>query len=211
VRVIDGIGEFYDRLTDEKFTPRGYNYVHIAPMSPSDPSLWHSTLNPGFYDPLEVEAAFGNMQAFGYNTVRAFIDCCRTGNNVGDPAGGISPAYIDNLEDFLGRAAAHEIFVLLVMDLIPADGGYNELWDSCCSTFDGNSLRYMTAGGHSAKRRSLQDIITALIDRDARLDLVLGYDLTNEVFFEKNLPPLTMTVGSVQTVNGKTYNLSDPA
>jgi hypothetical protein len=143
--------------------------------------------------------------------VRAFIDCCRTGNNVGDPAGGVSQAYLDNLIDFLERAAAYEIFILLVMDLIPADGGYNELWDSCCSTFDGNSLRYMTAGGHSAKRRSLQDIITALIDRDARLDVVLGYDLTNEVFFEKNLPPLAKTVGLAHTVNGKTYDLSDPA
>ena len=211
IRVEDGVGEFYDRLTGDRFVPRGFNYVHIAAMSSSDPNMWHSTLNPGFYDPLEADRALAHMQAAGYNTVRVFVDCCRTGNNVGSPAGGVAPAYMENLVDFLDRAAAHQIFVLLEVDGTPADGGYGELWRSCCEDFEDTNIRYLTRGGFSAKRRSLQDIVQGLIDGGARTDVVLSYGLTNEVFFTANTAPLSKNAGRVTTANGKTYDLSNPA
>jgi hypothetical protein len=71
-------------------------------MSDTNPNLWHSTLNPGFYDPERAEAALRGMHADGYNVVRIFVDCCRENNNVGDPSGGISSAYLENVIDFLG-------------------------------------------------------------------------------------------------------------
>jgi hypothetical protein len=211
VRVADGVGEFYDRATGEVFVPRGYNYVHVNPMSLDEPFLWHSTLNPGYYQPLAAELAFARMHGEGYNTVRAFVDCCRSGNNIGDPGGGISSEYLDNVVDFLERAADHDIFVLLELGLTPADGGYDELWRSCCAQFDGENLRYMTPGGHAAKRRSMQDLLGALIDRGARLDAIFGFDITNEVHFSADAPPLSRTSGSVRTANGETYDLSSPA
>ena len=55
IRLVEGEAEFYDRQTGEKFVPRGYNYVRLAPMSKSKPGLWHSTLNPGFYEPERAE------------------------------------------------------------------------------------------------------------------------------------------------------------
>jgi hypothetical protein len=210
VRMVQGTGEFYDRHTGEKFVPRGFNYAQVAPMSLAEPFLWHSTLNPGYYQPLAVDLAFARMHGDGYNTVRAFVDCCRGGNNVGDPAGGISSRYVDNVVDFLERAASHEVFVLLELGLTPADGGYDELWESCCSRFDGENLRYMTPGGLAAKRKSMQDFLRALIDRGARLDAVFGFDLTNEVHFSADAPPLNRTAGTVTTANGQTYDLSSP-
>jgi hypothetical protein len=69
----------------------------------------------------------------------------------------------------------------------------------------------MTAGGHAAKRRAQQELIQALIEQGARTDIILGYDLTNEVFFEANSPPLTGSSGEIKTANGEIYDLSDPA
>jgi|GEM_PF-1495006 len=210
VRRVDGAGEFYDRQTGEKFIPRGFNYVRLAPMSATNPNLWHSTLNPGFYDPERAELALQTMRAAGYNVVRIFIDCCREGNNVGDPAGGLSDAYLENVIDFLKRAEANKIYVLLISDLTPAQGGYDDLWQQCCTTFDGENLRYLTSGGHRAERRFNQDFIRALIERQAPMKAIFAYDLTNEVHFSVDKPPFNLFSGKVTTANHQTYEMASP-
>ena len=209
VRVVAGIGEFYDRRTGEKFIPRGFNYVRLAPMSESNPNLWHSTLNPGFYDPERAEASLQAMHAAGYNVVRIFVDCCREHNNVGNPAGGISSAYLANVIDFLEKAKASEIYVLMISDLTPADGGYDDLWQDCCNIFDGENLRYLTPGGHRAERRFNQDLIRALVKEDAPLDAIFAYDLTNEVQFGVDKAPFSLSSGLVTTANHQTYDMAN--
>jgi hypothetical protein len=210
IREVDGIAEFYDRQTGERFIPRGYNYVRVAPMSAADPALWHSTLNPGYYEPERAEAALQAMHAAGYNVVRIFVDCCRAGSNVGDPRGGISAPYLENVIDFLERATANGIFVLLISDLTPAQGGYDDMWQHCCSVFDGENLRYLTLGGHRGERRFNQDFIRALIERQAPLETIFAYDLTNEVHFSVDKPPFSLTSGRVTTANRQTYDMADP-
>jgi hypothetical protein len=211
VRVVNGVGEFYDRATSLRFVPRGNNYVRLAPMAGAPGNLWHCVLNPGFYDPARAEAALRKMHADGYNVVRIFVDCCRTGSNVGDAAGGLSSAYLDNVADLLQRAKANGIFVLLDLDLTPADGGYDEMWQACCSVFDGENLRYLTPGGVAAKRRYDQDFVRALISRKAPLDAIFAFGLTNEVCFSADRVPLTLTSGLVTTANGRTYDMAKPA
>jgi hypothetical protein len=208
VRVINGVGEFYDRLTGEKWIPRGYNYVRVAPMSDTNPGLWHSTLNPGFYGPSRAEQALRQMHAGGYNVVRVFVDCCRPGSNAGDPQGGVSYAYLENVIDFLEKAKANQIYVLLVLDLTPAQGGHDEMWRHCCTTFDGENLRYLTPGGHTGERRFDRDFIRALIDQNAPLDAIFAFDLTNEVHFSLDKPPFSLTSGEVTTANNKTYDMA---
>ncbi|UCD97851.1 MAG: cellulase family glycosylhydrolase [Chloroflexota bacterium] len=208
IRLVSGEAEFYDRLTGDKFVPRGYNYVRLAPMSQTNPGLWHSTLNPGYYDRERAGAALQAMHAEGYNVVRIFVDCCREGNNVGDPAGGISTAYLENVIDFLEKAKANEIYVLLISDLTPAQGGYDDMWQHCCETFAGENLRYLTPGGHRGERRFNQDLIRALIDAGAPLEAIFAYDLTNEVHFNLDKPPFSLTAGKVTTANNKTYDMA---
>lgn len=210
VRVINGISEFYDRLTGVKFVPRGYNYIRLAPMSQTNPGLWHSTLNPGLYEPERAEAALQAMHAAGYNLVRVFVDCCREGNNAGDPKGGVSQAYLAIVIDFLNKAKANQIYVLLVLDLTPAQGGYDEMWGYCCTTFDGENLRYLTPGGHTGERRFDQDFIRALIEKGAPLESVFAFDLTNEVHFSVDKPPFSLTSGKVTTANKQTYDMANP-
>lgn len=31
IRVVNGVGEFYDRKTNKKFVPRGNNYIRLSP------------------------------------------------------------------------------------------------------------------------------------------------------------------------------------
>jgi len=208
VRVVNGTGEFYDRETGEKFIPRGFNYVRLAPMGSTSGNLWHSTLNPGFYDSERAAAALSEMHASGFNVVRVFVDCCRKGSNAGSPSGGISTPYLDNVIEFLEIAAENEIYVLLILDLTPAEGGYDELWMQCCTNFDGENLRYLTAGGHRAETRFNQDFIRALIARTAPLESIFAIDLTNEVHFSVDLPPFSLTRGKVRTANGEVYDMA---
>jgi hypothetical protein len=53
IRVVEGVGEYYDRQTGEKFMPRGNNYIRLAEQhSPSGETIsYHSTFNLRLYDP----------------------------------------------------------------------------------------------------------------------------------------------------------------
>ena len=210
VRVVAGVGEFYDRLSAEKFVPRGYNYVRLAPIHGTTGRLWEATLSPGFYDPALAEEALQEMHADGYNVVRVYVDCCRTSNNVGGRQNGLSAAYMDNVVDFLERAKANDIDVLLVLHLTPADGPYNERWEAYRTIADGPNLRYLTAGGFEAKRFYDRAFIRELIRREAPLDAVFAYDLTDDVVYDAGQPPLTWRTGTVSTANGKTYDMANP-
>ena len=68
IRVIDGVGEFYDRLTDRTFVPRGSNYIRLAEQqAPGGMVVYHSTFNVGLYDAVRADEALGRMHADGYN------------------------------------------------------------------------------------------------------------------------------------------------
>jgi hypothetical protein len=207
VRFADGYGEFYDRLTGEKFTPRGFNYVQVAPMVGPDSGFWHSTLNPGFYDPELAEEGLSRMHTLGHNVVRVFIDCCRPDSNAGDPKGGVSRPYLENVIDFLEKAKANQIYVLMIFDLTPAQGGYDELWRQCCTQFDGENLRYLTPRGHTAEQRFDRDFIRPLMAAGAPMEAIFAYELTNEVHFSVDKPPFSLASGKVTTANKKTYDM----
>ena len=210
VRVVDGVGGFYDRVTGEKFIPRGYNYVRLAPIDGTTGRLWEATLSPGLYDPILAEEALQDMEDSGYNVVRVNIDCCRTSNNVGDAYGRISPDYVDNVIDFLETAKAHGIYTLLVLHLTPADGPFNQLWNSDPRYFDGPNLRYLTPGGFEAKSAFDQAFISTLIRSKAPLDAIFAFDLTDDVVFDAGYPPLTLETGLLTTANGQKYNMAKP-
>jgi hypothetical protein len=211
IRTVNGDAEFYDVGTGERFVPRGANYLRLAPMTPGDPNLWQSTLSPGHYDAPRAEAALQEMRAAGFNVVRVSVDCCRPERNAGDPAGGVSAAYVANAVDFLRRAQQHHLFVLMVLELTPADGGYNDSWaELCCVSFDRENLRYLPPGGDDGERRFNHDFIEALIAEGAPLDAIFAYDLNNEVFFDASAPPLNQADGLVTTANGLTYDMARP-
>lgn len=210
MRLVDGVGEFYDRVTGKKFVPRGNNYIRLDDqIAPGGQIFFHSTFNVGSYEPDRAEQALEIMQAEGYNTVRVMLNACCLANALGDSAGGVSSEYVANLTDFLNKAKANGIYVLLEPGDIPATGGYLELMDSTWSAdFAGNSASLLRPGGVQANIKRWQDLIGELVRQSAPLDAIFAYELGNEIFFESNLPPFSLRSGVVHTANGKTYDLA---
>lgn len=211
VRVVDGLGEFYNRLTSERFIPRGNNYIRLAAQVGfnGETFVYHSTFNVDHYDRKQADDALNKMHADGYNVVRIFVQgSCRTAC-IGDLAGGLNAEYLKNVADFLRLAKDHEIYVIVTTDAEPGTPYYFKLLDSTWSeNFGGTNSAYLRGGGVLVGREFWKDLVEGLIAQGAPLDAVLAYQLRNEFFFETNAGPFTLSSGTVDTANGKTYDLT---
>lgn len=196
VRVVDGAGEFYDRLTGERFVPRGVNVIRLA-------GGHHSTLDPASYDRARLDATFAQMAADGYNTARIFINHAASG--IGGDGGGLSPAYMDNVADALRLADAHGMVLMFTQDWLPDSPAYGFASDPGIE--DVNSL-YLSTGGVEASARFFRDFARGLVERDAPLQALLAYELRNELYFTTSYPPFSLSAGSVRTANGVSYDMS---
>ena len=216
VRLSGGAGEFYDRRTGARFVPRGNNYLRRANQQLPDGRIVFrgSTFIAGLYDPGGMEAALETMHADGYNAVRVILDdACRRGCLGNFGTGGLSPTYLDNVTDFLRRAKANDIYVMLTNE---GNAPAGTTWEAivhqeCCADFAGTNLYYLTTGGITGTQQFWQAFLRGLLMRRAPLDIVLGYSLVNEGYFESDKSPLAQTSGTVTTANGRTYDLGNPA
>jgi len=204
VRIVDGVGEFYDRQTGERFVPRGANYVRFAWQQEGGRSIFTtSTFNTDAYDPNRAAAALADLHSLGYNVVRVFLNpCCTTG--LGGPAGGestaLSTAYMENLVDFLRKADSSGIYVIFATD----EELLNARWTA---EFAGTNSHLLPLSGVRANIEFFRGFAQALIDRGAPLEAIFAYALRNELFFESNLPPLSLPSGVVRTANGNSYDM----
>jgi len=206
----DGFAEFFDRSTGDVFTPRGNNYIRLAFQT--DPqgnaAYYHSTFDVGLYDADRSEAALATMAGYGYDAVRVWLNGCCT-SSIGNPAGGLSSAYLANLIDFLKRARSHGVYTILTTDWPPSLGGYSDRYAGC-SGFASYNLVSLCAGGVAANVAFFRDVAQALVDRGAPLDAILAYELRNEYYYDSDQPPLSWTSGLVTTADGLTYDMGSP-
>jgi hypothetical protein len=211
IRVVDGKGEFYDRLNGAKFIPRGNNYIRLALQDSLSGGVitYHSTFNVGAYDPILAEESLQRMHAEGYNVVRVFLNGNCKNACIGEPAGGLSKTYLANVTDFLRKAKSENIFVILTIDGEPGTPDYINLLNTTWSeSFGGTNANYLREGGILVARRFWQDLIDDLVAQQAPLDAILAYELRNELFFELDSPPFTPSAGIVETANGQTYDMA---
>jgi len=211
----DGLAELYDRARGNTFTARGNNYIRLATQTDfgGNTTFYHSTFNVGLYDAARTESALALMQSRAFNTVRVFLNGCCVGS-IGDPAGGLSAAYMANVADFLSRAQKHGIYVIFTEDWLPSTGGY----DVTCSTpppsapqiQDVNAFN-LCDGGIAAAQRFHRDFVQSLIAQQAPIGAILAYELRNEYYYDSAYGPLNATSGLVTTANGLTYDMSDAA
>lgn len=208
VRVVGGIGEFYDRRTGEKFIPRGANYLYmgeIREVHGTSSYIENATFDTNHYDPQRSETALDGMQRHGYNTVRVFITDSTHGL-VGFSTR-VEDGYMDNLADFLTRAKAHEVFVIFTIDWLPG-GIYGEVMNRhCCDTFGSTTVQMLTQGGVDATALLFQDVFRELRERGAPTEYIFAYQLRNEAYFDTKSPPFTLNT-AVTTANGKSYDTS---
>jgi hypothetical protein len=213
VRNTGGYDEFYNRQTGQSFVPRGSTFVRRrVNETPGFQQVFSSsTFIVGLYNATTAGAALQAMSAEGYNTVRVFLDVtCRVGC-LSDPSAtdGLSRAYLLNVADFIQRAKANGIFVVLSLEALPYGSSYETLArTNCCTTFDGENVLYLTANGTEGHRLFWQALIRDLHTVAAPLDYVWAYELVSEVFFRETSPPLSLGSGVVTTGNGASYDMA---
>ena len=159
------------------------------------------------YDPEWVEEQLDQIAALDFNTVRFFLDMCMACTADGD---GVREDYLDNLADLLTRLEAHDLVAMPTSNDVP-DPGYSERLP-CCEPFGGyrNSL-YLSAEGHTIAAEYWTDVITGLQQRQVPTHHILGWELTNEQFVLRDVPPIALREGLVTTADGVMYDLADDA
>jgi len=207
---VNDTAEFYDRQTNEKFTPRGANYVFV-PLGNTQTNL---LLQVGTYDPERTRKDFAALARLGYNTLRVFLDHCSRGpgciGNVDNT--GLNPKYLDNLADMMSAGRETGMFILFTSNDLPDQGGYAEEANlGSGGLFAGyRNSYYLRPHAITATRRYWSDLLTGLVERRAPFDAVLGWQLLNEQWMFRDQPPLSLTSGVVETTTGS-YDMSDPA
>jgi Cellulase (glycosyl hydrolase family 5) len=203
-------GEFYDRVTGAAFVPRGSNYIRLAVQN--DPGgftrAWHSTFDVGRYNARRAEAALARMEASGYNVVRVFFNGVCLYFCLGDEAtGGLRLEYLENVADFVRRAKAHGVQVMLTIDALPAGTTWSARVYSS-TAYDGFQEWFLPAESVAAFRDYFTVLIEALLDAGMPADGVFAYSLINEAFMDGEKPPFSLRSGTRTTANGQTYDLS---
>jgi hypothetical protein len=126
----------------------------------------------------------------------------------------LSAAYVANLADFLRRAAAAAVEVMITIDYPPDRGRYGALLQSeplqsdVGSRAAGVNRFYLTGGGVRASAAFWSDLVSALALRRAPLRIVIGYELLNEASFASDQEPLSLRTGTFTTPAGRRYRLA---
>ncbi len=209
---IYGLAEFYDRSTSASFIPRGVNYFILIPI------LDHyedRLFAEGVYDHNRTQADFSALSAAGYNTVRIILDGCTSGNGcIGVQNGqGLNPGYLDNIVDLMNLAKASNLFLLLASKDMPELGGYAALANqgANASFAPYRNTEFLTPAGIRATQRYWADLLEGLAARHAPFDVILGWELLSEQFYQADQPPFSLPSGKVIPANKNTYDMSVPA
>lgn len=218
IRTVDGVAEFYDTVTGEKFIPRGVNYVDFKEVTPGQ--LWEDYIfGVGTYQPEKVRQAFSRLSKGGYNTVRLFFDHCYAGPScIGNPSGdGLNPGFLDHMVEIMHMAAEENLYLVLTANGVPASGNY---WTRYAGQYeqDGHfgfgeffeNGYYLHAAGVDMQAQYWRDLMSGLASRSAPFEVVLGWQLQNEYWLFKSEPPLSLQEGLVEISNGRSYDMSDP-
>ena len=217
VRQVDGVGEFYNRATGDRFVPRGSNYIDFKEVIPG--KLWEDYIfGAGTYRPEKVRAEFAKLAEYGYNTVRLFFDHCYSGPScIGRSNGdGLNPVFLDHMVEVMNIAADEGLYLILTANGVPLDGNYYGRFERQFNADPGGfpsfyaNGYYLHAAGVAMQEQYWRDLMSGLVERGAPFDVVLAWELQNEYFLILTDPPFTFRSGLITTANGQTYDMADP-
>jgi F5/8 type C domain len=209
IRTLNHRAEFFDRITKKKFVPRGNNYIRLAHLEKltGGEFMYHSTFNPGLYDTAAIAKALREMAQDKYNVVRVFLNYASV-NGIGGKGGSLSSAYMSNVVDFLRRSKSNKITVMFTIDWLPVPQRVVAVESLWCPDFQCTNVQILTTEGLRANERFFTEFVKDLKRRKAPIDAIFAYELRNELTFDPQLPPLSLSSGTVKAANGKTYDLS---
>jgi hypothetical protein len=209
IRQEGGKARFYNSMTDERFTPRGFNYIQLV-LSPAGPYGESELFQPDSHDQIAVDDDFQRISALGYNVVRVFVDLCRDTRCIAN-TNGLDPAYMQNIVRLLERARQYDLYVMLTANWLPDVGGYSAPAHQLCEAsgdFYGGNCLVMSSKGVELYGKFFSDFVMSLKDQGAPMETIWAYELRNEFFVEHNELPFTKTSGMVTTANGMSYNMA---
>ena len=213
MRTVAGAGELYDVSNGTRFVARGANYELLG-VPAGESATQDVTFNAGTYSAAAADAALAELDLYGYNTVRVFLNGgCATGC-LGDPAGAddLSTAYVANVVDFLTKAQARGIQAVIVGEGVPAGTSYaDQVSSGASSDFAGENVHYLTAGGVNGNAAFWAALVQRLTAQQLLRQTILGYELRREAYFRSDQAPLSFASGTVAPANGVTYDLAVPA
>src|SRR5919202_842193 len=205
-RVAVSGNHFVEAGTSAPFVARGATYSRFGTSA-----VPHVTFNVGAYDAARAEDALAEMHVGGYNVVRVFLEIGCADVCLGDPGThGLRVAYLANLADFLRRAKANAITVMIEGSSVPNGTKYAGMVGTSPDIENINRL-YLTAGGVAAEAAFWRDLVAELERQGAPTDDVFAYDIGVETFYDGRYKPFTLSSGAVATGNGKSYDMAVPA
>lgn len=213
VESVGGEGAFLDTATGARFVPRGMNYNRFITRYGS--AIADDLLTTSHYDPVTVSEDLAAMSALGFNTVRILIDTCLPASGcagTGPSGRSVNPGYLDNLADFLSIAAEHGMVVIVASNTLPDDSWWvNETARLQTDQFESANNEFLNPEAVPIYVDYWRQLVQGLVDRGARTDVVLGYELRQEHHFHIDYAPLSLTSGTVTTANGETYDMASQA
>jgi hypothetical protein len=206
-------GELYHLPSGPTFVARGANYARFG-VPAGESTTQNVTFNVGSYDAAAANQALTGLANGGYNTVRVFVNGACAAGCLGDASTGddLADAYVANVVDFLGKARAKGIQVVLAADGVPAGTSYAaDVAASCCVQFAGENLDFLTTGGVAGNEAFWRALVLRLTAQQQLRETILSYELRRRAAFRTDQAPLSLGSGTVTAANGQTYDLAVPA
>jgi hypothetical protein len=210
VRVLGGSGELYTPHNTTTFISRGANYARFG-VPAGESTSQDVAFNVGTYDAAAANQALQELAGYGYNTVRIFLNGACATACLGDSTtpDDLSDSYVANVVDFLTKARAHGVQVIVVADAVPAGTSYaTQVASDCCAQFAGANLDYLTAGGVAGNAAFWTALVERLTAAPQLRETILSYELRRQANFRSDHAPLTLSSGTVATVNGQSYDMA---
>jgi hypothetical protein len=209
--------EFVLKASGVPFFVKGFNYIRLRAAAGAQAGD-HSTFDAdtkttkACYDANRAEAMFSALERGRYNTVRVFI----IGRSQVNPgiAGDYATTkvlhepYMENVLDFLRRAARHGIRVFPTFGdgELPLNAHYRERLPG---KGHNKNVSILTEVGVAARVEHITAFLSHIkLKEPSLLATLLGLQCQNEACLHADQWPFTEKSGSFMAANGKTYDLA---
>lgn len=211
LRRVYGIATFYDRLKEQQFIPRGVNYFYLV----ANNGIYENRVFGGKeFELPRIEQDFRKLNQAGYNTVRIFLDLCKPSQEciVQEDGMGLNPDYMDSIVQVMRVAEEMDLVLILSSNDLPDGARYAQTADDGADQLIAGyrNPSFLTADGIQGVKNYWDDLLSELAKREAPFEVILGWELLNEHWYQSDYPPFSLDEGYVTTANGKSYALSSP-
>jgi hypothetical protein len=201
-RSVDGVYEFFDSQSLNKFTPKGYNYTQVQEYDWKGETLTgHTTFNAEYYNTDNTKALLSSLHNGNFNTVRVFINPF----SISEQFGSLNKQYVQNVAHFIKTADEHGLSVIITLDMIPVTYYDTQLQK------EGDiwwwNAQYINQSEINLEIDFWQEFILQLKSNLVPLESILAYQIRNEFFFHPDHAPFNNTE-TVEHANGTVYDLA---